>query len=117
MKSNLKRVLVASSALAGLGVAAVTMPTSASARGELQVRVHTNYSDNIQVFGTNQYGSSVHTDWIPTPDDWTRVNGWWWRDAVSIHNVGRHDGRTIDEWTTCKIVPGKYPRFADCWAI
>ncbi|MFJ8390656.1 hypothetical protein ACIQ9Q_40475 [Streptomyces sp. NPDC094438] len=117
MKSSLKRVLVAGSALAGLGVAAVGIPTSASASGELQVTVHTNYSDSIQVWGTNQYGNEVNTDWIATPHAWTRVNGWWWRGSVSIHNVGRHNGRTIDQWTTCNIVPGGTPRFADCWAI
>ncbi|WP_055491689.1 hypothetical protein [Streptomyces sp. TP-A0356] len=112
-----KRGLAVGASLIGFSAAAMAVPTTASAAGELQVTVHTNYADDIQVSGINQYGNYVETGWIATPNAWTRVPNWWWRGSVTVHGVGRHNGRTLESYVSCRIVPGGTPNYADCYAL
>ncbi|MEV5874813.1 hypothetical protein AB0L75_11370 [Streptomyces sp. NPDC052101] len=116
-RGGFKRGLVVGASLIGFGVAALAVPNTASAAGELQVTVHTNYADSIQVYGTNQYGNEAETGWIPTPNAWTRVPDYWWRGTVTVHGIGRHNGRTVESYATCRVVPGGTPNYADCYAL
>lgn len=117
MRTRIKRLAVLAASTTMIGAAALATAPAASAAGELQVTIHTNYADNVEVTGINQNGAYADTGWIATPHAWTRIPHWWWRTAVQIHGVGRHNGRTLESTVTCRIIPGGTPGYADCYAL
>ncbi|MCC3778877.1 hypothetical protein [Streptomyces sp. UNOB3_S3] len=119
MKTSKFRALALTASAASLCAIGLLGSTPAAAAGELQVTVHTNYADRILVSGINQYGTFVSTDWIDTPNTWTRVYNWWWqyKSDVTIVAEGRYHGRDLHQTSSCRIQGGGTPRFADCYAL
>ncbi|MGX1886882.1 hypothetical protein [Streptomyces sp. NPDC055287] len=88
MRKNVA-MTVGAIALAFGGVLGTAGQSFAGSNGQ-QVAVSTHYSDEISLCGNNQNGDFDCTGYLPSPNQWTQVSGWWWKGVVIVYGV-RYD--------------------------
>lgn len=112
-----RRIGIACTALAmSIGSVLVATPAQASQYAAHQLTVHTRYADQISLCGTNQHHVHVCTPTYKTPNDWTRITGWWWFGTVQVNEYAHFSWGGAWRTTYCNSDHSPSRGYVACYA-
>lgn len=112
-----RRTAITCVALAvSIGSVLLATPAQASQYAAHQLTVHTRYADKISLCGRNQHHVYVCSPWIKTPNDWTRITGWWWFGTVEVNEYAHMPWGDVWKTTYCSSDHSPSNGYVDCYA-
>ncbi|MFF0747308.1 helix-turn-helix domain-containing protein [Streptomyces sp. NPDC004111] len=82
---------------------------------DFEISVKTRYSDKIKIKGYNQHNDYVISPWVNSPNDWTKVKGWWWNGTVEIVGYQNRTHTTRSTQCTMPFYDSTNQKYCDAW--
>lgn len=93
-----------------------TQKTAAATYYDFEIHVKTRYSDKIKIKGYNQHNDYVISPWVNSPNDWTKVKGWWWNGTVEIVGYQNSNGKYRTMQCTMPFYDDTNQQYCDGWS-